>query len=477
MKGFNGEGFSTFAIEAFFPNPRISINTMDLIIIGAGPGGYPTAIAAAQAGLQVALIERQHLGGTCLGEGCIPTKTLCRSAEVMDTIRESATFGIALPEGAAPQVDLPAVIQRKEQVIATLRQGILGLMRTPGITLMEGTARFLDAHTLCVQTAEGEQTLTAPHIIIATGSESRSLPIPGADLPQVMDSTALLACTEMPRHLCVIGGGVIGLEFASIFRSFGAEVTVVEYAPEVLPRFDKDMAKRLRTSLKRRGITFHVGAAVTAIEATADGQAQVKFTRKGKEEAIVADRVLMAVGRGPRLEGLDLSAAGIAHTPRGIEVDEWMQTSVLGVYAIGDCNGRCQLAHAATYQGKQALRHLLGQTERPIRLDIVPSAVFTVPELATVGLTEEECQAQGIAYTVRKANYLSNGKAQSAATTEGLVKQLYDSTTGQLLGAHILGAHAADLIHECTLQLTTQTSATALADMIHAHPTLSELLV
>ena len=450
---------------------------MHLIIIGAGPGGYPTAIAAAQAGLQVALIERQHLGGTCLGEGCIPTKTLCRSAEVIDTIRESATFGIALPEGAAPQVDLPAVIQRKEQVIATLRQGIQGLMRTPGITLIEGTARFLDAHTLCVQTAEGEQTLTAPHIIIATGSESRSLPIPGADLPQVMDSTALLACTEMPRHLCVIGGGVIGLEFASIFRSFGAEVTVVEYAPEVLPRFDKDMAKRLRTSLKRRCITFHVGAAVTAIEATADGQAQVKFTRKGKEEAIVADRVLMAVGRGPRLEGLDLSAAGIAHTPRGIEVDEWMQTSVAGVYAIGDCNGLCQLAHAATYQGKQALRHILGQTDHPIRLDIVPSAVFTVPELATVGLTEEECQAQGIAYTVRKANYLSNGKALAAGAAEGLVKQIYDAATGQLLGAHILGAHAADLIHECTLQLTTQTSATALADMIHAHPTLSELLV
>ena len=450
---------------------------MDLIIIGAGPGGYPTAVAAAQAGLQVALIERQHLGGTCLGEGCIPTKTLCRSAEVADTLRESHNYGIALPEGTMPQVNLPAVIARKDQVIATLRQGIQSLMRTPGITLLEGTARFVDDHTLSVSTAEGEQTLTAPHIIIATGSESRSLPIPGVDLPQVMDSTALLACTEMPRNLCVIGGGVIGLEFASSFRSFGAEVTVVEYAAEVLPRFDKDMAKRLRTSLKRRGITFHVGAAVTAIEATADGKAQVKFTRKGKEEAIVADRVLMAVGRGPRLEGLDLSAAGIAHTHRGIEVDEWMQTSVAGVYAIGDCNGRCQLAHAATYQGKQALRHILGQTERPIRLDIVPSAVFTVPELATVGLTEEECQAQGIAYTVRKANYLSNGKALAAGAAEGLVKQIYDAATGQLLGAHILGAHAADLIHECTLQLTTQTSATALADMIHAHPTLSELLV
>lgn len=450
---------------------------MDLIIIGAGPGGYPTAVAAAQAGLQVTLIESKNLGGTCLGEGCIPTKTLCRSAEVADTLRESHNYGIALPEGTMPQVNLPAVIARKDQVIATLRQGIQSLMRTPGITLLEGTARFVDDHTLSVSTAEGEQTLTAPHIIIATGSESRSLPIPGAQIPQVVDSTALLESTEMPRHLCVIGGGVIGLEFASIFRSFGAEVTVVEYAPEVLPRFDKDMAKRLRTSLKRRGITFHVGAAVTAIEKAADGQAQVHFTRKGKEEVIVADRVLMAVGRGARLAGLALENTSIAYTPRGIEVDEWMQTSVAGVYAIGDCNGRCQLAHAATYQGKQALRHILGQTDHPIRLDIVPSAVFTVPELATVGLTEEECQAQGIAYTVRKANYLSNGKAQSAATTEGLVKQLYDSTTGQLLGAHILGAHAADLIHECTLQLTTQTSATALADMIHAHPTLSELLV
>ena len=450
---------------------------MDLIIIGAGPGGYPTAVAAALAGLQVTLIESKHLGGTCLGEGCIPTKTLCRSAEVADTLRDSQTYGITLPEGTMPQVNLPAVIERKDQVIATLRQGIKSLMRTPGITLLEGTARFVDDHTLSVSTAEGEQTLTAPHIIIATGSESRSLPIPGAQLPQVVDSTALLACTDMPRHLCVIGGGVIGLEFASIFRSFGAEVTVVEYAPEVLPRFDKDMAKRLRTSLKRRGISFHVGAAVTAIEETADGQAQIKFTRKGKEEAIVADRVLMAVGRGPRLAGLALENTTIAHTPRGIEVDEWMQTSVPGVYAIGDCNGRCQLAHAATYQGKQALRHILGQTDRPICLDIVPAAVFTVPELATVGLTEEECQAQNIQYTVRKANYLSNGKAQSAGTTEGLVKQLYDPTTGQLLGAHILGAHAADLIHECTLQLTTQTSVSVLSDMIHAHPTLSELLV
>lgn len=449
---------------------------MDLIIIGAGPGGYPTAVAAAQAGLQVTLIESKHLGGTCLGEGCIPTKTLCRSAEVADTLRESHTYGIALPEGILPQVNLPAVIERKDQVIATLRQGIQSLMRTPGITLLEGTARFVDDHTLSVSTAEGEQTLTAPHIIIATGSESRSLPIPGAQLPQVVDSTALLESTEMPRHLCVIGGGVIGLEFASIFRSFGAEVTVVEYAPEVLPRFDKDMAKRLRTSLKRRGIAFHVGAAVTAIE-EADGQAQVKFTRKGKEEVVVADRVLMAVGRGARLAGLALENTTIAHTPRGIEVDEWMQTSVAGVYAIGDCNGRCQLAHAATYQGKQALRHILGQTDCPIRLDIVPAAVFTVPELATVGLTEEECQAQGIAYTVRKANYLSNGKALAAGAAEGLVKQIYDAATGQLLGAHILGAHAADLIHECTLQLTTQTSATALADMIHAHPTLSELLV
>lgn len=446
----------------------------DLIIIGSGPGGYHTAVEAAKAGLQVALIERGHLGGTCLNEGCIPTKSLCRSAEVADTIRRCSSYGINLGE-ARPEVDLPAVIRRKDQVVQTLHDGIKGLMNTPGLTLIEGTASFQDARTVIVRQDDAQQTLTATSIFIATGSDSRTLPIPGADLPVVMDSTALLQCTTLPRRLCVIGGGVIGLEFASIFRSFGSEVTVLEYAPEILPRFDKDTAKRLRTSLKRSGITFHVGAAVSEILMVDEGQAEIRFQRKGKEEHVTADHVLMAVGRAARTDGLELEKAGVDYSPRGIQVDDNYQTNVAGIYAIGDCNGRCQLAHAATYQGMHALNHLLHRSG-PIRFDIMPAAVFTVPELATVGLTEEECREKGIDYVVRKTNYLSNGKALAAGEQEGVVKQIYATGSGQLLGAHILGTHAADLIHEAALQMISSTTQSGLHNMIHAHPTLSEML-
>lgn len=447
----------------------------DLIIIGSGPGGYKIAVAAAQAGKQVAVIERGHLGGTCLNAGCIPTKTLCRSAEVADLMHESADYGITLPEGT-PMVNLPTVIERKNQIVQTLRDAIAGLMRTPGITLIHGQASFQDAHTLKVVQSEGEELLlTSPVIFIATGSVSKALPVPGTDLPGVMDAEGMLNATELPRHLCIIGGGVIGLEFASVFRSFGSEVTVVEYAPEVLPRFDKDMAKRLRTALKRKGIVFHVSAAVTAISDCGSDGLEVHFSRKGNEETVACDRVLMAVGRGARLEGLHLEAAGIAYTPRGIQVDENMQTSQPGVYAIGDCNGMCQLAHAATYQSYRALNHVLGKTDT-ISFDIMPAAVFTVPELATVGLTEEECRERGLQVEIRKTGYRSNGKALAEGAEDGIVKQIYDSHDGKLLGAHILGAHAADLIHEATLQMHASTTRNGLHDMIHAHPTLSELL-
>lgn len=446
----------------------------DLIIIGGGPGGYHTAVEAAKAGLQVALVERGHLGGTCLNEGCIPTKALCRSAEVMNTVRQSADYGINIGD-IRPEVNLQTVIERKDKVVQTLRDGVKSLMKTPGLTLIEGSAAFEDAHTLIVSQGDERQTLTATNIFIATGSESRSLPIPGADLPCVMDSTDLLQSTTLPHRLCIIGGGVIGLEFASIFRSFGSEVTVVEYAPEILPRFDKDMAKRLRTSLKRSGITFQVGAAVSEIRMKNDGQAEVLFQRKGKEESVTADRVLMAVGRAARINGLQLENAGIEHSPRGIQVDDDYRTNVNGIYAIGDCNGRCQLAHAATYQGMHALHHLLHRADN-IRFDVMPAAVFTVPELATVGLTEEECREQSIDYEVRKTNYLSNGKALAAGAAEGIVKQLYAKDSGRLLGTHILGAHAADLIHEAALQMIAGTTQRGLHEMIHAHPTLSEML-
>lgn len=445
----------------------------DIIIIGAGPGGYEAAVHAAKAGKSVVIIEEKEVGGTCLHAGCIPTKCLCRNAEVLDDLHEAARFGI---EAGPVSFDLSKAMERKDGVVQKLTGAIEGLMQAPGITLLRGKARFVDAHTLSVATPDGgSETCTAPSIIIATGGVTKFLPIEGAHGPGVVTSTEMLHLQAVPRRLCVIGGGVIGLEFASIFRSFGSEVTVVEYCKEVLPQFDRDLAKRLRTSLKKRGIAFKTGAAVTAIRHNEDGSSAVCYTEKGKESSVEADLVLMAVGRAANVDSLNLADVGIDFTPRGIVVDEHMQTSVPGIYAIGDVNGLCQLAHAATFQGFRALNHILGREDR-IRLDIVPAAVFTVPEAAAVGLTEEACAERGIAYTAHKSFYRANGKALTMEADDGIVKILCD-TDGQILGAHILGAHAADLIHELSNMMNTGTPIDRLTDCIHVHPSLSEILL
>ena len=439
----------------------------ELIIIGAGPGGYETAIAAAREGVQTVLIESSALGGTCLNEGCIPTKCLCRNAEVLDTVRDAATYGVTL--GGAVHFDLATAMQRKNEVVAQLTEGVRSLLKSPHLTLVDGHARFTGPHTVSV----GEEEYTAPHIIIATGSEAKRLPVPGADGEGVVTAREMLQLQNLPQRLCVVGGGVVGLEFASIFQSFGTEVTVVEYAKEVLPAFDKDIAKRLRTALKRKGITFHLGAAVNGIVPCGDHYA-VNFDAGGKVGSVETDLVLMSVGRSARLADLDLEAAGIAYTRRGITVDEHMQTNVEGVYAVGDVNGLCPLAHAATAQGRYALLHFLGRTELP-NLELVPAAVFTVPEVATVGLTEEQATPQGVAYTTHKSFYRANGKSLAMGSTDGLVKLLVDGER-HLIGAHIMGAHAADLIHELALAMHAQVSIQQLAAMIHAHPSLSEIV-
>ena len=438
----------------------------DLIIIGAGPGGYETAIAAAQEGVQTVLIESTHLGGTCLNEGCIPTKCFCRNAEVIDTIRESALYGVHTDE---VRFDYAAVLRRKEEVVAQLSSGVASLLKSPLITQVEGTAHFVNEHEVAV----GDQVYHAPHIIIATGSEAKFLPIPGTDNERVVTAREMLSRSSVPARLCVIGGGVIGLEFASIFTSFGSQVTVVEYAKEVLPAFDRDIAKRLRTSLKRRGITFHVGAAVQEIKST-DGGCEVCFDMAGKSGCVEADVVLMAVGRKPCLQNLNLENAGVEFTSRGITVNEDMQTNVKGIYAIGDVNGLCPLAHAATAQGRVALSHLLGKGPRP-DLQLIPAAVFTVPEVATVGLTEETAKANGIEYVVHKSFYRANGKSLAMGSSDGLVKILVDNDK-HIIGAHLLGAHAADLIHELALAMHAQLSLDDLQTMVHAHPSLSELV-
>ncbi len=422
----------------------------DIIIIGSGPGGYEMAVRAAKAGKQVVIIEAKAVGGTCLNEGCIPTKCLCHSA-ASSSIEEA--------------------IQHKASVVASLADGIRTLMKTPGITFVEGKARFVDAHTIAVENGD---TYTAANIIIAVGSVSKTLPIEGADLPGVITSAELLDIDHVPARLAVIGGGVIGLEFASIFSQMGSEVTVIEYCKEVLPNFDRDTAKRLRTSLKKRGIAFHTGAGVKAIAQTEEGLC-VSYEEKGKEASVVADTVLMATGRRANVNALNLTDVGIEFTPRGIVVDENMQTNVPGIYAVGDVNGLCQLAHAATFQSYRALNHIMGKADN-IRFDIIPAAVFTVPEVAMVGLTEEQCETQGIAYSAHKSFYRANGKALSMDESEGIVKILTDENS-KVIGCHIMGAHACDLIHEVSVLMNFNGTIHQLADCIHAHPSLSEIVL
>ena len=442
------------------------MTTTDLIIIGAGPGGYETAIAAAREGMKVVLVEAEALGGTCLNEGCIPTKCLCRSAEVADLMKEAATFGVVAESGG---INLVEVMKRKNEVVAQLAAGVASLLKSPGITLVQGKATFAGPHEVIV----GEEHFSAPHIMIATGSSVKKLPIPGADLPGVVTSREMLQLEQIPKRLCVIGGGVVGMEFASVFHSFGSEVSVVEYVKEILPSFDRDIAKRLRTALKRKGITFNVGAAVTEISKV-DGGYKVAFVSGNKEGQVEADLVLMAVGRGPRLQHLGLDEIGMQYTSRGIVVDENMQTNIEGVYAIGDVNGICPLAHAATAQGRCALYHILGKDGAP-DLQLVPAAVFTVPEVAMVGHTEETASAAGLEYSIRKAFYRANGKSLSMGESEGIVKILV-GPDGLLLGAHVLGAHAADLIHELALAMHAKMGVERIQSLIHAHPSLSEIL-
>ncbi len=436
--------------------------TSDLIIIGSGPGGYRAAEYAAAGGLQVTIIEEAQAGGTCLNCGCIPTKTLCRHAEVIETLRNAEDFGL---EGLTYSVDFARMMERKQKVVETLRQGVEGLLSKPGITLVRGTAHFTGQKTVAV----GDEEYTAPNIIIATGSKAKMLPIPGIDDSRVVTSTELLDITTLPQRLCIVGAGVIGMEFASIFSSLGCEVTVVEFLKECLPALDSDIAKRLRQTISKRGVTFLMQSAVKEINAEG-----VVYERKGKPGVVPADLILMATGRAARIDGLDLENAGVK-TERGcIVTDEEFRTTAEGVYAIGDVNGRMMLAHAATFQGLHVVNHILGRVDH-IRTDIIPAAIFTHPEAASVGMTEDACKEAGMAYECHKGYYRANGKALAMDETEGLVKVLTDSSR-HIIGCHIYGAHAADMVQEVCSLMNVGATIDQMADIVRIHPTLNEIL-
>lgn len=464
------------------------MNHSDIIIIGGGPGGYEIATEAARAGRKVTLIEKADLGGTCLNRGCIPTKCLLASASAILSARRAADFGVSI-EGITP--DYAKAAERMQGVVASLRQGVEGLLKDVEVIRGEaslGTVPFVglvgdhapEPEACSLNAENGERTMlpvvrvdgrefTAEQILIATGSAPAILPIPGADLAITSDD--LLKLTSLPKSIAIIGGGVIGMEFASILQAFGVEVTVIEYCKEILPPFDKEVAKRLRTTLSRRGVKIIVGAAVSKIEQAAEGLLRLTYAGKKGDESLECETALMAVGRKAVLpEGC--AEAGINVNARGfIETDPLMRTSAPGVYAVGDVNGRCMLAHAASAQARVAFGD-------DVDMEYIPSAVFTSPECAMVGLTEEQCQKEEIEYASAKSMFAGNGKALAMGEGEGFVKVLYSPATRLMLGVHIIGPHASDIAAEATVCLAEGVTVDDVAHtIIHGHPTLSEDLM
>lgn len=429
------------------------MKTHDLIVVGAGPGGYETAATAARLGEKVLLVERDELGGTCLNRGCIPTKALCRSAEIADLVGEAARFGIG---ANAPAVDFEAVIARKNDVVAALREGVATVLKD--VEVVKGEAVFADSHTVEVNGSK----YSAPKIIVATGSAPSTLDIPGKEL--AVNSDYLLSMERLPESVVIIGGGVIGMEFASILRSFGVEVTVLEYCRQILPALDEEVAKRLRMALKRRGITIVTSAKVVGVE---PGM-RVRYIEKEKEKSVGCEMVVMAVGRRPVIPA-GLVDLGLELERGFVKTDSAMATNLEGVYAIGDVNGRCMLAHAATAQGRVAL----GLEKEP---SVVPAAVFTRPECAMAGVTEAGAQIAGMDMAVGKAYYRANGKAMAMGEADGMVKIVIDRGADRIAGIHVCGAHAADLVQEVASAMACGVSPESLRQAVHIHPTLSELV-
>ena len=430
----------------------------DLIIIGSGPGGYQAARYAAQQGLKVVIVENSHAGGTCLNCGCIPTKTFAHEAELLRNP--------LLTDEDRLRWNFNTLLERKQAIVEQLRKGVETILQHPNITFVKGFGRLSGIHSVTV----GDEEFTAKNIIIATGSHAKLPPVDGINDPSVMTSTELLSCSSIPKQLCIIGAGVIGMEFASAFNAFGCKVTVVEYMKECLPTIEGDIAKRLRKSLEKQGVTFIMQAGVSSIQ-----NGTVTYEKKGKQATVVADSVLVATGRAANTDNMGLEGVGVEFNRQGIVVDDNMQTNIPGIYAIGDVNGKMMLAHAATFQGYRAINHILGKDDL-INFDIMPAAIFTYPEAASVGISEENAKQAGLDYSCGKGFYRANGKALSMGETEGLLKLIADKD-GKIIGCHVFGVHAADLVQEVTSLMNKNATVEDLKNIIHIHPTVGEILL
>lgn len=457
-----------------------------MTIIGGGPGGYTAAFAAAQAGAKVTLIEAVHLGGTCLGTGCIPTKTLKASADALDLARRFTEFGLV--GGGEARADMPAIVARKNKVVGILRGGLEKTCAKHKITRLHGRGEVVSASLTRVHLADGSvQEVSGDQVIIATGSGILDLPSLPVDHEGIITSDDALNLTAIPGRLLIVGGGVIGCELAFIFQALGAKVTVVEGLDRVLPlpSMDLDLSKLVQREMKKRGIGCILAQVATAAQMTEHGVSVTlgpspllgTLPASARQEATIeVDTVLVAVGRVPNTAGLGLGAAGVETDARGwIMVNECLETSVPGIYAVGDILGptRIMLAHVAAMEGLVAVKNCLGQPQT-MDYGVVPSAVFTMPEVASVGLTEAQARALGLNITCGQSTVRELGKAQAMGELAGIFKLVVDATTGKLLGAHLAGAHASDLVAEAALALQLGATAQDLAQTIHAHPTLAE---
>ncbi len=446
-------------------------DNFDLVVVGGGPGGYVCAIRAAQLGFSVACVDENELfGGTCLRVGCIPSKALLESSELYHQAQSGLKQHGVLVEGVS--CDLAAMLRRKSRVVSTLGRGVGGLLKNNNVEAVQGTGKLLGEGKVEVALGKGgTRTLQAKHIVIATGSAPTSLPGVELDEDRIGSSTAALAYEEVPPRLIVIGAGVIGLELGSVWSRLGSQVTVLEYLDRILPGMDGEMAKATQKILAKQGLKFQLGTKVESVKLVGE---EVQVHVAGQEEPFVCDRVLVAVGRRPYTDGLGLDEIGVKRDRRGfIEVDDHLQTNVEGVYAIGDVIGGAMLAHKAEEEGV-ALAEMLKTGVGHVDYGLIPAVVYTHPEVASVGKTEEELEAEGVPYKVGKFPFAANGRARAVNAMDGMVKILAHAKTDRVLGVHILGAHAGDLLTESVVAMNFGASSEDLARICHAHPTMSE---
>lgn len=443
----------------------------DVIVLGSGPGGYPAAIRASQLGKKVAIVERESLGGICLNWGCIPTKALLKSAQVMEYANHSADYGIDLKD---PQPNFGNVIKRSRGVADKMNKGVTFLMKKNKIDVVMGNGKLISPTKLEVTDADGKkQTLEAKNIIIATGARARELPSLKFDGKKIIEYRKAMSLEQQPKSLIVVGSGAIGTEFAYFYSSIGTKVTIVEFLPRIVPVEDEEVSKELEKSFKKQGITIMTSSEVTSVDTSGDG-VKAKVKTKDGEVTLEADVVLSATGITANIENIGLEELGVKTDKGRIVVDKYQQTNIPGLYAIGDCTPHQALAHKATKEGINAAEHLAGKNPEPIDYNNVPGCTYCSPEIASVGYTEAAAKDAGYELKIGKFPFTASGKATAAGATTGFVKIIYDAKYGELLGCHMIGYNVTEIIAEIVVARKLETTAHEILNAIHPHPTISE---